>query len=214
MKTNHLGIKWWHNEFFTKVHLLASKLVPVMVIHSIGGSCANWHHTLNPQWGATQPTQDEDHTSHEQSTRVHFDSPPGKGEEPLTITTIGVGDNHQPPLNDPRCSKPSRWWQPPRVTSEICSETWTPSASRCNHSSNALRLTLNLTKMMNQWWRWVRGLWLSSQGCYVNAKWPREWAWASHAWGLNRSPHEIEQLGSQSSLTRGDQTRRSAWPDS
>jgi hypothetical protein len=22
---------------------------------------------------------------------------------------------------------------------------------------------------MNQWWRWVGGLWLSSQGYYVNA---------------------------------------------
>ena len=37
-----------------------------------------------------------------------FGSPPGKGQEPLTITTVGAGDNHQPPLNDPRCSKPSR----------------------------------------------------------------------------------------------------------
>ena len=41
---------------FTKVHLLTVKLVLVMVIHSLGGSCANWHHTPNPQKGATQPT--------------------------------------------------------------------------------------------------------------------------------------------------------------
>jgi hypothetical protein len=34
--------------FFTEVHLLAGKLVLVMVIHSLGGSCANWHHTPNP----------------------------------------------------------------------------------------------------------------------------------------------------------------------
>jgi hypothetical protein len=102
------------------------------------------------------------------STRVPFGSPPGKGQEPLTITTIGVGDNHLPLLDDPRCTKPSRWRQPPRVTSKIRSETQSPSASRCNHSSNALGFTLNLTKMMNQWWRWVGGLWLSSLGCYVN----------------------------------------------
>jgi hypothetical protein len=65
--------------FFTKVHLLAGKLVLVVAIHSLRGSCANWHHKTNPQPGAAQATQDEDHTSHEQSTRVPFDSPPGKG---------------------------------------------------------------------------------------------------------------------------------------
>ena len=85
--------------------MLTGKLVLVVVIHSLGGSCANWHHMPNPQPGATQPTQDEDLPSHEQFTRVHFGSPPGKGQEPLTITTIGAEDNHQPPLDDPRCYK-------------------------------------------------------------------------------------------------------------
>ena len=94
--------------FFTEVHLLAGKLVPIVAIHSLGGSHANWHHTPNPQSGAAQPTQDVDHTSHEKSTRVPFGSPPGKGQEPLTITTIGAGDKHLPPLDDPRCTKPSR----------------------------------------------------------------------------------------------------------
>ena len=46
--------------FFTEVHLLAGKLVPVVVIHSLRGSRANRHHTPNPQLGATQPTQDGD----------------------------------------------------------------------------------------------------------------------------------------------------------
>ena len=70
----------------------------------------------------------------------------GKGQEPLTITTIGAGDNHHPPLNDPRCFKPSRWRQPLRVTSESHSETRTPSASRCKHSSNALGFSLQSHK--------------------------------------------------------------------
>jgi hypothetical protein len=155
--------------FFTEVHLPAGKLVSVMVIHSLGDSRANRHHTPNSQPGAAQPTQDEDHISHEQSTKVSFGSPSEKGQEPLTITTIGVKDNHLPPLNDPRCTKPSGWRQPPREISESRSKTQSPSASKCNHSSNALGFTSNLTKMMNLWWRWVGGLWLSSQGCYVNA---------------------------------------------
>ena len=136
--------------FFTEVHLLVGKLVLVVAIHSLGGSRADWHHPPNPQYGAAQPTQDAEHTSHEQFTRVPFGSPPGKGQEPLTMTKIGDEDKHLPPLDDPRCSKPSRWWQLPRVTSECHSKTRTPSASRCNHSSNAFGFTPNLTKMMNQ----------------------------------------------------------------
>jgi hypothetical protein len=61
--------------FFTEVHLLAGKLVPAVAIHSLGGSHANRHHMPNLQSSAAQPTQDGDHTSHEQSTRVSFGSP-------------------------------------------------------------------------------------------------------------------------------------------
>ena len=93
---------------FTKVHLLAGKLVLVVAIHSLGGSRASWHHMPNPQQGAAQPTQDEDHTSHEQFIRVPFGSPLGKGQQPLIITMIGARDNHQPPLDDPHRSKLSR----------------------------------------------------------------------------------------------------------
>jgi hypothetical protein len=46
--------------FFTEIHLHANKLVLVMAIHSLGGSCVNRLHTPNPQSGAAQPTQDED----------------------------------------------------------------------------------------------------------------------------------------------------------
>jgi hypothetical protein len=114
-------------------HNTTIKLVPVGVIQSLGGSRANRHHTPNPQSGAAQPTQDEDHTCHKQSTRVTFCSPPGKGQEPLTITMIRARDKHLPPLDDPHYTKPSRWRQPPRETSKSRSETQSLSASRCNH---------------------------------------------------------------------------------
>jgi hypothetical protein len=42
--------------FFFEVHLLADKLVPVVAIHSLGGSRANWHHMPNLQPDAAQPT--------------------------------------------------------------------------------------------------------------------------------------------------------------
>jgi hypothetical protein len=69
--------------FFTKVHLLAGKVVLVVAIHPLRGSRANWHHTPNPQPGAAQPTQDGDHTNHEQSTRDAFrDLPWGRLKNP------------------------------------------------------------------------------------------------------------------------------------
>jgi hypothetical protein len=69
--------------FFSEVHLLAGKLVHVVAIHLLEGSRANRHHTLNPQLGAVQPTQDEDHTSHAHSTRVAFrDLPRGRDKNP------------------------------------------------------------------------------------------------------------------------------------
>ena len=46
--------------FSSDVHLLAGKLVSIVAIQSLGGSCANRHHTPNLQPGAAQPTQDED----------------------------------------------------------------------------------------------------------------------------------------------------------
>ena len=62
---NHNEYQWNPGDkmtqwFFTKVHLLADKLVPIMAIHSLEGSRANRHHTPNLQPGAAQPTQDED----------------------------------------------------------------------------------------------------------------------------------------------------------
>jgi hypothetical protein len=61
MNTNEILGDNDDTRFFTEVHLLPGKLVPVVTIHSLGGSCANRHHTSNPQSGAAQPTQDEDH---------------------------------------------------------------------------------------------------------------------------------------------------------
>jgi hypothetical protein len=128
--------------FFTKVHLLNGKLVPLwrfthLKVHTLIGITRLIRNRV---------TQDEDHTRYEQSTRVPFGSPSRKGQEPLTITTIGAGDKHLPPLDNPRYTKLSRWRQSPRVTSEIYSETQYPSASRCNHSNQCTWMLSILTK--------------------------------------------------------------------
>jgi hypothetical protein len=70
----------------------------------------------------------------------------GKVKNTSQITMIGAGDNHLPPLDDPHYTKLSRWWKPPRVTSESRGETQSPSASRCNHSKQCTWMLSNLTK--------------------------------------------------------------------
>ena len=107
--------------------------------------CTNLVHTIRHR--KNLPTSEVTQW-HEQSTRVTFQRSTREGTNPLTIT----GDGHeQSPTraNPPPLLQPSRWWQPPRETSEIRSATRILSASRCNHSSNALGFSPNLTKMMN-----------------------------------------------------------------
>jgi hypothetical protein len=57
----------------------------------------------------------------------------------------------------------------------------------------------------------VGGLWLSSQGCMSMQMAKR--VSLIRPWGLNRSPHEIEPLGTTSSTLSSDRMRRSGWPD-
>jgi hypothetical protein len=71
--------------FFSKVHLLANKLVPIVAIHSLGGSHANRHHTPNPQPGVAQPTQDGDPQAKCNALELPFVISMRKAQEPLTI---------------------------------------------------------------------------------------------------------------------------------
>jgi hypothetical protein len=138
MNTNEIHgdkITQW---FFSEVHLLADKLVPVVAIHPFRGSWANRHHTPNLQPGAAQPTQDVNSQATLNPLELSFVVSHGEGTKPPHNPPIGAGDKHHPPLNDPRCSKLSRCRQTPRVTREIHSKTQSPSVSISNHSSNAL----------------------------------------------------------------------------
>ena len=104
----------------------------------------------NLQSGAAQPTQDEDPQTTINPLEYLFalrwekiknpsQSPRSKPETNtfLRLTIFAApsrlgGSNHQ------------------ENTSESGSKTQSPSASRCNHLSNALGFTSNLTKIMNQ----------------------------------------------------------------
>jgi hypothetical protein len=110
-------------DFPSEVHLLANKLVSVVVIRPLGGSRANRHHTPNPQSGDAQPTQDGSPQATSNSLELPLMISHGEGTRTPHNLPIRVGDKHHPPLNYPRCSKPSTCRQIPRVTREIRSET-------------------------------------------------------------------------------------------
>jgi hypothetical protein len=123
--------------------LLAGKLVPVVVIHAVIGITRLTRNQVPHNQHKMRIT------SHDQSTRLPFGFSPGKVKNPS-----------QSPRSEPKIitflrstilAAPSRLGggNHQENTSESHSETQSPSASRRNHSSNALRFTLNLTKMMN-----------------------------------------------------------------
>jgi hypothetical protein len=101
----------------------------------------------------------------EQFTRVAFGAPLGNKPKNPSQSMSGVAmNNHQLVPILLRCSKPSRRRQPPRVTRKLQQE-WSPSATRCNHSSKCTLDHSQLTWMQNQARDWVGEVWLSSQGC-------------------------------------------------
>jgi hypothetical protein len=58
----------------------------------------------------------------------------GKDARPLTRSPEPATNNHQQVPDLHRCSKPSRWRQPPRVTKNLQPQR-SPNATRYNHSS-------------------------------------------------------------------------------
>ena len=90
--------------FSSEVHLLAGKLVPVVAIHSLGGSRANRHHTPNPQPDVVQPTQDEDSQATRNPLELSLTLRRGRHKNPsqaqrsksATITTSRSTTHHSP----------------------------------------------------------------------------------------------------------------------
>ena len=72
--------------------MLADKLVPVVAIHSPGGSRANRHHTPNPQLGAAQQTQDEDPQATRNPLELSSVISHGEGTRTPHNPPIGAGD--------------------------------------------------------------------------------------------------------------------------
>ena len=114
-------VKQW---FFTEVHLLADKLVLVVVIHPLGGSRANWHHTPNPQLGARQPIQDGDSQATSNPLAMPFVISHGAGSKTPHNPSIRARVQAPPLLNDHQVPLKSMYLDALNLT-----KTWTSSSN-------------------------------------------------------------------------------------
>jgi hypothetical protein len=103
-------------------------------------------------------------TSHD-STRVSFcESPAGNRHKNPSQSSIGAGNNHHLPLNDPPITRPARWRQSPRVTKSLTSPIHPTSATRCKSLMQCTRGSPISHKWQNQGCKWVECVLLCSQG--------------------------------------------------
>ena len=98
--------------------MLTGKQVLVVAIHSLGGSRANWHHTPNPQPGASKSTQYEDSQATSNPLVMPFVISHGVGSKPLTIHRSEPENKHHSLLNDPAAPSHLGVGKTPRVTKE------------------------------------------------------------------------------------------------
>jgi len=103
--------------FLLRLTWLPPSYVLVVAIHPLGRSRANCQSKAKPSVGLHIHSKDGDPPSHEQSTRVALRDPRWVSTVPLTISSL---EHHTISLRasmESQTTKPSRRWQPPRVTS-------------------------------------------------------------------------------------------------
>jgi hypothetical protein len=120
-------------------------------------------------------------------------------------------NNHQYVPKLLRCSKPSRWRQPPRVTRNPQPQ-WSPSATRCNHSN---KCTWNYSQshyddesMMEMSGRCFLRLTRMSSMSKCQESEPQ----VDQTLFID-VPKRIEPLEPRWGVLRSDRTRWSGWPD-
>jgi hypothetical protein len=126
-------------------------------------------------------------------------------QQPLTTSSPEPAtNNHQHVPDFHRCSKPSRWWQPPRET-RIPQQMNIQVPTRCKLTQMHLRsLNLALIRQTSKGDEW-EGM-CSAQKNVRESKCLRA---TSRSWptSIYRSPRKNRAVGSQNSHTRGDRTR-------
>jgi hypothetical protein len=97
--------------------LVATKLRPRCVDRSLGGSAANWHHRQARTSGTARTYPESEASSMTRSTRVALRDPHRVSTIPLTNLPLEHHTIFSRASTELKATKPSRRWQPPRVTS-------------------------------------------------------------------------------------------------
>ena len=125
----------WDTDFSPGVHVLAGTLCPCCVDqHLVVRRLRGVARTSSPLGHRKNRPTSEVAQWHEQSTRVTFRLSAREGTKTPHNHQEMTKNNHQLVPLLLRCSKPSRWRQPPILTRKSQPNRF-PSTTRCNHSS-------------------------------------------------------------------------------
>ena len=127
--------------------MVATKLHPRCVDWSLGGSAANWHHPPSRTSSTAKTYPQSEVSSMTRSTRVALRDPHGVSTIPLTNPPPEHHTIFSRASTESQATKPSRRWQPLRVTSitGLQHDHLVPldATSRCNRT----RITLTHFRM-------------------------------------------------------------------
>jgi hypothetical protein len=103
--------------FFSRGSRSCQHASPCCVDRSLGGSAANWHHPPSPHVGHRKNLPTSEGSSMTRFTRVALRGSRGASTMPLTKLFSRSPHKLLAGFDGDHATKPSRRWQPPRVTS-------------------------------------------------------------------------------------------------
>jgi hypothetical protein len=104
-------------QFFSQGSHVCQHASPRCVDRSLGGSAANWHHLPSPHIGHCKNLPTSEGSLMTRSTRVALRDPRKTSTMPLTNPPPEHHTIFSCASMESQVTKPSRRWQPPRVTS-------------------------------------------------------------------------------------------------
>ena len=147
MQTN--GKTRMTRRFFFRGSRACQHASPRCVDRSLSGSAANWHHPPNPHVGHRKNLPTSEGSSMARSTRVALRDSRGVSIIPLTNPPLEHRTIFSHGSMESQATKPSRRWQPPRVTSTtgLQPDHLVPldATSRCNRTRIAHSLNRMIT---------------------------------------------------------------------
>ena len=157
--------------FSPEVHLVATKLVPIVSTTQMMFRCLIGNSQAKPTTRAPQETTQMRVTQrHAQSTRVTLWRSAEVGTSPLTSRWSRPRTITNTRRSFSSIAKPSRCWQTPRITRKTHGDDDDQVPLRCNAMIKALG-SLKLSRECN--WskeRWVRGYLKQAQRVWINER--------------------------------------------